>query len=337
MARAPDRKWNSYFLGAGFSRSVGLPNTAELLTDVHALAKRDGLVLEEHLKAAYRYFYPEEAQSFVPEVVDFFSVLRAHEDVAKGMPGAFAHPELLNDLRLAIARLLCERTRDLSIPEDGWAGVERIIRPGSVIITSNWDLFVESYAHHRGIPLRLGGQPGEDHVTLLKLHGSVDWSHTDHRRRDQPDGDFAALREMQNPARQYAVAIAGERVLRIRAIENMTRSWQFIKARTSRPLMITMSLGKTIDMEPIHSMWEDAYYALSATRHLRIIGYSMPADDIEIRTLLRAGIARGASNPRGAAAQVTVMNPETQVHIRVRTLVSRTAQSDYRAFIPDRS
>ena len=92
MARAPDRKWNTYFLGAGFSRSVGLPNTAELLADVHALAKRDGLILDEQLRSAYRYFYPEEAASFVPEVVDFFSVLRAHEDVAKGMPGAFAHP-----------------------------------------------------------------------------------------------------------------------------------------------------------------------------------------------------------------------------------------------------
>jgi hypothetical protein len=101
--------------------------------------------------------------------------------------------------------------------------------------------------------------------------------------------------------------------------------------------MITMSLGKTVDTEPIHSMWGDAYYALSATRHLRIIGYSMPDDDIEIRTLFRAGVARGTSKPRGAGAQVTVMNPETQVHVRVRTLVSRTAQSDYSAFIPDRS
>jgi hypothetical protein len=174
MARAPDRKWTTYFLGAGFSRSVGLPNTAELLTDVHALAKREGLGLDDQLRAAYRYFYPEEATSFVPEVVDFFSVLRAHEDVAKGMPGAFAHPELLNDLRLAIARLLCERTRELAIPEDGWAGVEKIVRPGSVIITSNWDLFVESYACLRGVPLRLGGQPSDDHLTLLKLHGSID-------------------------------------------------------------------------------------------------------------------------------------------------------------------
>jgi len=336
MARAPDRRWPTYFLGAGFSRSVGLPNTAELLAEVHALARREGLVLDEQLKSAYRYFYPEEAASFVPEVVDFFSVLRANEDVAKGMPGAFAHPELLNELRLAVARLLCERTRDLAIPPDGWAGVERIVRPGCVIITSNWDLFVEVYAGARGVPLRLGGQPSADHVTLLKLHGSIDWTHADHRRRDQPDEDFAALREMQNPARPYSVGIEGEQVLRIRAMENMTRSWQFIKARTTRPLMITMSLGKTADMEPIHRMWEDAYYALSAARYLQVIGYSMPADDIEIRTLLRAGIARGASNPRGSAAQVTVMNPETQVHVRVRTLVSRTAQSDYTAFVPDR-
>jgi hypothetical protein len=39
--------------------------------------------------------------------------------------------------------------------------------------------------------------------------------------------------------------------------------WQFIKARTTRPLMITMSFGKTAEMEPIHNMWEDAYYALA--------------------------------------------------------------------------
>jgi hypothetical protein len=293
--------------------------------------------LDDHLRDAYRYFYPEEASSFVPEPVDFFSVLRANEDVARGMPGAFEHAGLLNDLRLAVTRLLCERTRDLHLPNGGWRNVDQIIRPGRVIITSNWDLFVEHYASFREVPLRLGGKPSDDHVTLIKLHGSVDWTESSDRRSDRPDADFAALREMQNPSRSRTTSIDGEAVLRIRAVENMARSWQFIKARTSRPLMITMSLGKTAEMEPIRSMWEDAYYALSATRHLRIIGYSLPADDIEIRTLLRAGIARGSRRqrePRTSGAQVTVINPETQVHVRVRTLVSRTAGSDYRAFIP---
>ena len=44
---------------------------------MHALAKREQLVIDEHLRAAYKYFYPEEATNFVPEVVDFFSDERA--------------------------------------------------------------------------------------------------------------------------------------------------------------------------------------------------------------------------------------------------------------------
>jgi hypothetical protein len=73
-------------------------------------------------------------------------------------------------------------------------------------------------------------------------------------------------------------------------------------------------------------MWDDAYRALCAAKELRIIGYSLPDDDVEIRTLLRAGVARG-SHPT-----VVVQNPEPGVHVRVRTFVMRTAKSDYRSF-----
>lgn len=334
MARAPIRKYDTYFLGAGFSRAVGLPNTAELLNEVHALAKWHSLKIESHLRDAYRYFYPEEATTFVPEPVDFFAVLRANADVARGMPGAFEHQSLLGELRLAVARILCERLRDCAIPDEGWAKVEEVIKPGHVVITSNWDVFVEHYAASRGIPLRLGGQPDDQHVTLIKLHGSIDWTQREHRAAGWADADFAAPRELQNLDGRRRITISGEKVLRIRAVEHMNRSWQFIKARTRQPLMITMSFGKTAEMEPIRSMWRDAYYALSATRHLRIIGYSMPDDDIEIRTLLRAGVARGTKTASSAVARVTVINPETPVHVRVRTLVSRTMQSDYSAFHP---
>src|SRR5438309_724167 len=151
MARAPDRKRETYFLGAGFSRSVGLPNTAELLTEVHSLAENEGLAVADQLREAYRYFYPEEASTFVPDAVDFFSVLRANEDVAKGMPGAFKHVGLLNEMRLTVARILCQRTRDLVIPNGGWPHVDRIVAAGQVIITSNWDFFIEHYARIRGI------------------------------------------------------------------------------------------------------------------------------------------------------------------------------------------
>ena len=74
-APVPQRTRTVYFLGAGFSRALNLPNTAELLTEVHALAAAKNLAIGRKLRDAYKFFYPEEADSFVPEVVDFFSVL----------------------------------------------------------------------------------------------------------------------------------------------------------------------------------------------------------------------------------------------------------------------
>jgi hypothetical protein len=333
-APVPQRTRNVYFLGAGFSRALGLPNTAELLTEVHRLAQAKSLAIDRKLRDAYQYFYPEEALAFVPDVVDFFSVLRAYEDVsgiADGgvprFPGGFAHPGLLTERRLVVVRLLCERLRQTQIPVGGWASVGNMLRPGNVVITSNWDLFVEWYASCQDLRLRLGGVPDDNALTLIKLHGSVDWTEPRFRKPGTTDQDFAVLRELQNSRPPYTIKIKPGDMLRVRAVENMSKSWQFIKARTDRPHMIMMSQGKTVDMGPIQPAWDDAYGALCAASELRIIGYSLPVDDIEIRTLLRAGVTRGSIRPR-----VVVQNPEPGVHVRVRTYIARHAESDYRAF-----
>jgi hypothetical protein len=306
---------------------------------VHKHARANGLPINRELREAYSYFYPEESSTFVPDVVDFFSVLRAYEEVSRGystdgarrFPGGFRHPALLTDLRLLVMRLLCERVNRVAIPLGGWRSLESMFRPGNIVITSNWDMFVEWYAACRGIPLRLGGEPDGRHLTLIKLHGSVDWTEPRYRPPGKPNEDYSLLNELQNTARTYRMQIKPDtRILRIRALENMSRAYQFIKARTRRPHMIMMSQGKTVDMEPIHEMWDDAYRALSVTRQLQIIGYSLPEDDIEIRTLLRAGVARKGMGQM----RVTIVNPDPNVHVRVRTYVDRNAESDFSAFVP---
>jgi hypothetical protein len=335
-APVPVRTRNVFFLGAGFSRALGLPNTAELLAEVHKLAKARRLNLDQKLKDAYRFFYPEEATTFVPDVVDFFSVLRAYEHVAgigeSGQPkfaGGFKHTGLLTELRLIVVRLLCDRLRQTQIPATGWPNVERMLKPGNVIITSDWDLCVEWYAFSRGIRLRLGGSPDDRTLVLIKLHGSLDWTES-RFRKGSADGDYSVLHELQNTSRPYRIQLRGAKMLRVHAVENLSKSWQFIKARTSRPHMIMMSQGKTVDMGPIKSTWDDAYAALCGAKEVRIVGYSMPLDDVEIRTLLRAGVSRG-----GRPAKVVVQNPEPGVHVRVRTYVSRSAESDYAAYIKE--
>jgi hypothetical protein len=321
----PERDRVCYFLGAGFSSAFDLPNTTVLLTRVHALARKHSMPLERHLKDAYKFFYPEESASFIPEVVDFFSVLRAYEEVGKGVPGAFEHPALLTDLKMAIARILCEEVRETQLPAGGWKTVGEIIRKGNVIVTTNWDLMVEFYAKHMSVPMRLGWEPNEEYLSVIKLHGSVDWSLKKELRTGA--SEYVALRQLQNTPRAYSLPIVNEEVVRIQALENMNRNWQLIKAHTTRPHMIVMSQGKSVEMEPIRPMWTGAYSALSRARELQIVGYSIPPDDIEIRALLRAGVARGPE-----PAQVVVHNPDPSVHMRVRTYVQQSARSEYRPF-----
>jgi hypothetical protein len=88
--------------------------------------------------------------------------------------------------------------------------------------------------------------------------------------------------------------------------------------------MVTMVTGKSDDLGPLREIWRDAYRALSRASTLEIVGYSMPGDDVEIRTILRTGIQRGPQNPR-----VVVKNPAPDVHHRVRAYLLRTAKSDY--------
>ncbi len=75
--------------------------------------------------------------------------------------------------------------------------------------------------------------------------------------------------------------------------DRWSKAWSFLSSRTTEPHMVTMARGKASDLGPLSAVWRDAYAAVSRAKRLEIVGYSMPDDDIEIRTLLRAGVRRG--------------------------------------------
>jgi hypothetical protein len=89
--------------------------------------------------------------------------------------------------------------------------------------------------------------------------------------------------------------------------------------------MVTMAHGKSGDLGPLRELWRHAYGAISRAARLEIVGYSMPPDDIEIRTILRAGVERGTD-----LDQVIVRNPTPDVHDRIRRYLDRNVESDYR-------
>lgn len=333
----PSREWDVYFIGAGLSCALGLPNTAMLLDEVLDLADRSPrwsrLALREDLERAFQFFYPDAVhEGYMPDVVDFFSALRTYLDVGAGLPGGFSHaPSLYRSLRLAIAQVLIERTKQahLSI-RSSHPDLDQIVQPGNIVITSNWDVLIERYAKKHDVPLRLSGTGDPDELVLLKLHGSVDWCIGEHISKAAVVRNYATLSERMFATRSYQPSIPPKAdrasiALRTRAIERWGSAWRTISSFSSEPYMVTMARGKTGDLGPLSHVWRDAYGALSRARSLEIVGYSMPPDDIEIRTLLRAGLQRGED-----LDEVIVRNPAPEVHLRVRQYLDRTVESDYR-------
>jgi hypothetical protein len=166
-------------------------------------------------------------------------------------------------------------------------------------------------------------------VTLLKLHGSIDWLLGGQREKHHPIDDYRSLTTLShrsefNGTENLSDAKYEKRLLR--TTWNINNAWLRIKSRSSSPHIATMGNGKSEELIPLDPIWRDAYTALSSAKELNIIGYSMPADDLEIRTLLRAGTSRGKQK-----CNVSVKNPSPEVHDRIRRLIAQNIKSDYSA------
>ena len=337
MASAPTRTRNVYVVGAGLSCALGFPTTTMLLREVLDLTarhRRHREALVARLASAFRFFYPAgDHEGYAPDPVDFFSMLRAYLHLGADLPGGFRDAAALHRaLKFAMAQLLLEAGRrcDATLAA-GHDYLDELLQPGNVVITSNWDLLLERYAQLHGRPLRLSGAGRDDTIVLLKLHGSVDWCLGRHARRSRPDEQFSVLSErLFGPgSRRRRLPPPDARAdlpMRIRALEE-PMGWNNILRQCATELyMVTMARGKTGDVAPLHQIWRDAYRAVSGPGRLELVGYSMPEDDVEIRTLLRAGAQRGASRP-----QVIVRNPDGRAHSRVRECLDGEVASDYRA------
>ena len=153
-------------VGAGLSSALGLPVTASLVSDVMEAYEREERWrhsggLGESLKRAFRLFYPDGGnRDFRPNAVDFFSTLKIYIDSAEGFPGGLQDaPELLRRLKFAIARELIQRFKasEVRLRTDGHAYLDDVVQAGNIVVTSNWDVAIERYAQHKGVPVRFTG------------------------------------------------------------------------------------------------------------------------------------------------------------------------------------
>ena len=288
--------------------------------------------IAERLHKAYEFFYPDKGEGFVPDVVDFFSVLSAYNQIDKGgLPDGFKDRALLVDLQFAIVHIICNNLKAISDEPItfGHSLLDEMILPGKIIVTTNWDTLPEMIAESKKVPYRLSIKNehsgfGRTELTILKLHGSIDWLKHEDAKKGFGDEVYLKLGQLCASKRTVIPKIESPPEIIRTKIESKNRLWQTIKGATKRPYIITMAPGKADTLDPILGLWRSAYRAISSAKKLTIIGYSMPESDVEIRTLIRAGILRGNKKPN-----IGIVNPAPDVHARFRELIEGEMVSNY--------
>ncbi|MEO7394653.1 MAG: SIR2 family protein [Chitinophagaceae bacterium] len=295
-----------YFLGAGASKQDRFPLTYELKYGISwAILKEPSRfrLLAEHLQYLYSVddadllesskiwediknragAYPTPVHTQVPDVTDFLSTLewmiREQGSFGPGLNSLVSPHSATGELALirdlvVQALCFCLGTYDNSNAGNTTPAFINMVRPEDSIITTNWDLLLDTardlrfgsqaldYGTSGNVILEYETKPKTNfRPLLLKLHGSLSWRYCQRCQRLVID------------PRRY---VAGDRVTHAQC------------ECTSRFSELIVTPGFVREYKNVHllNIWREALLTLAAASQWVFIGYSLPPDDVGIRTLL---------------------------------------------------
>ena len=327
-----------YFLGAGASVDAGVPLTDRLLSvlvndlgpgDLHEFINRFGfdgkgqsiIDLINFVNSTIRQDQPLDKHFDIKRLrriraqitVDLSSVMDKSGNHGKRLrlpPGAEDQP-LAQERRImtyfrTFARTLVARERSIGTT----------LGPGDVVITTNYDtnldaaLFELAYADEAGINRKghnltdvyLGSSefrdPYDDEyafsdpahtVDLLKLHGSFNWLYCPRCHRI-----FVAAfgSSVQCFAGKY---------------KNRAETTCFCDYPLD-PVVVAPSAEQEISNPHLREIWMNAYHALERADRVIICGYSLPAQDLAIRSLFYRAIDGRKNVTNAPPSKIVVVN-----------------------------
>ena len=177
---------------------------------------------------------------------------------------------------------------------------ERVLRPGDVVITFNWDLTIEraNSLMDRQFKLRYTydqkSDPKERSITLLKPHGSIDWFTQEQVKRVATKGSNDFVRVGRD--------LYGYNSFTLRPHHHL---------ESEIPAIIAPSPFKAWASQTSQNTWQSVYRAVRHAKSIKIIGYSLPPEDQFARFVLRRAFRNAASEKR--RARVQVINPDSSI------------------------
>ncbi|MEW6118397.1 MAG: hypothetical protein AB1553_16100 [Nitrospirota bacterium] len=294
---------NVYVLGSGFSASMGLPTLVHLFRDVMDFPGRPGENDKENILRALAFLYPhfttENAPCSFPPYEEFLSIVAAAKDFSSHRQSGYFDLHYWSAIEKSAIRLLSDYIAHKSSNAQSLpllaAFLDRL-QDGDVIITFNWDNIIERalYARKRKINFE---QRTDEGIALFKLHGSISWGRL-------PEG-----------------VVFQEGVPDIHSLSNMVhymgdyRYFDFWDSLDIPPLIVPPMSSKSFSSEPFFSaLWSEAFYSLIGAKNIAVIGYSVPHNDLQARTLLVSALNVGK--------RYTVVDPDVTIGGKYYSLVS---------------
>lgn len=297
-------------LGAGFNAPLGMPLTADLLRQVHAVAASkpwrlpDGRPaphgMADWLLQVLDWYYPlagishaaVDAGTARVNLEEFLSLVAATSMMEwRSQPGASEHGDAFSACLRSWLGEAIERQQRLalgSVPEYYLrfaAGLR-----DAVVLTFNWNTLLERLLDRLGIPFAFDLETALRHgaVPLIKLHGSIDWFSMEQRGGPRPPW----LELVPVGAAFDGIGRAGGDLLR--CYEAMLTPW-----------LVVPSYDKIFQVLSLGQVWQLPWDWLDDRLDVQVIGYSIRPDDYHSRALLYPRLVRGSRRGR---LRVTVVD-----------------------------
>lgn len=289
-----------YILGAGFSAPAGMPLTHQLLPLVfkHASGIRPpdcqtDLGQAEILLDALRFYQPN--LTFKPERIlkgklpkgfdfeKFLTYMAVNSAVQMGTGEQLdehGNQELsyFMDWTAAVIRNRQLNALRQGVPDLYLEFAKRLV--SAIVFTFNWDTLLENALDAVGCMYQLDRHKASlsPEISLLKLHGSIDWYSSEHCLR-QP---WMRLKPLGESLPELS-----------RAIEPLSQQSRYSECGMT-PWIVLPNFDKLYHVTRYGDLWQMLYLYLQNELTVYFIGFSMRPDDYHTHAILYPQLVHGA-------------------------------------------
>jgi hypothetical protein len=312
-----------YIVGAGFSKGLGYPDSAELFPQLwDRLDTNQKETLGRIVQFHYPAFEPLEHKGF-PNIEKLLTAIAVNEELfssSRRGDGNFTLADLREARKLVLLTIEkwfhgIHKERH-TVPD--WLDnfKKKVVRQHAAVVSFNWDLELDHLLF--GSQLSAAGygfEPSTRSPVLLKPHGSLNWYDASTL---EASVSVKLFRDSKTKKEYHAFL-------------NFVRGPISKLGRTYAPCVVPPTYLKKFDQPIYREVWNACTERFSTASEIIFLGYSMPDEDRHTQFIMHCGLhnqMEGIPLPDGTRtkppahkAKITVVNPDDNAFARIKDVV----------------